>query len=60
MTVPSLTFRVKPTANGEFEIEVSPTQFEPSEPVIVPMRYTCMPGASRRKNRDESGPKFSM
>lgn len=58
MTVPSLTFRVKPAANGEFEIEVSPSQV--SEPVIVPMRYTCMPGASRRKNRDESGPKFSM
>lgn len=58
MTVSTLKFLVKPTANGELEIEVSPNQFK--EPTPVEMPTSCMPG-SRRKTRDErGGPKFVM
>ena len=47
MTTPALTFRVKPEANGELLIEVSPTQLR--EPHIVEMPYKCMPGSGRKR-----------
>jgi hypothetical protein len=44
----ALTFKVKPTADGGFEIELKPTQYK--EPEILEMPYTCMPGTRRRQN----------
>ena len=44
----AMTFKVKPTDDGGFEIEFKPTQYK--EPEIVEMPYTSMPGTRRRQN----------
>jgi hypothetical protein len=54
MTTPTLTFRIKPTDNGDYLIEVSPTQFK--EPTLVEMPYTCMPGCERKRQQGRSRP----
>jgi hypothetical protein len=59
MTLPTLTFKVKPTDNGEFQIEVSPNQFK--EPVVVPWNPPGMPGSRRRnQHREDSKKVFAL
>jgi hypothetical protein len=59
MTLSTLTFKVKPTENGEFQIEVSPTQF--AEPKTCPWNSPGMPGSRRRnQQRDDSKKVFAL
>jgi hypothetical protein len=49
MTTQAITLTIKPTSNGQLQVDVVPTQFK--EPEIVERPYTCMPGARRTGQR---------